>query len=118
MKVGFVSAGRMGRPMVARLVQGGHDVRALGRNAQKRADLERLGARVADDVAAVAAQADVVVVCVDLASAGGSVSSFTETTHDFVGKDVVVGRGIAAELGSDIGVLDGVIKAVDVADPV
>lgn len=266
MKVGFVGAGRMGRPMVARLVGAGHDVRALGRTAQKRADLEQLGARAAHDVAAVVAQAGVVVVCVfsddqvrevclgdglrntipagsvlvvhttvspmtmdaiaahsagvdvidaavsggphdvaagrltlfvggsndavrrlrpvlgcygdpvlhvgprgagqkvklvnnalfaghigllleavrlgerlgvpesallaalphgsatsrvlDLAAARGSVSSFTEITRDFVGKDVAVVRAVAAELGSDLGVLDGVIKAVDVAGQV
>jgi 3-hydroxyisobutyrate dehydrogenase-like beta-hydroxyacid dehydrogenase len=63
-KVGFIGAGRMGRPMVARLVTAGHDVRALGRTAQKRSDLEELGARVVSDVAGAGAQADVVVVCV------------------------------------------------------
>lgn len=45
MRVGFVGAGRMGRPMVARLVEGGHDVDAWGRSADKRRGLERLGAR-------------------------------------------------------------------------
>ena len=44
MKVGFVGAGRMGRPMVARLVEAGHDVIALGSTAEKRRELERLGA--------------------------------------------------------------------------
>jgi 3-hydroxyisobutyrate dehydrogenase-like beta-hydroxyacid dehydrogenase len=32
-KVGFIGAGRMGRPMVARLLAAGHDVRALARSA-------------------------------------------------------------------------------------
>ena len=34
-RVGFVGAGRMGGPMVSRLVESGHDVRALGRTDEK-----------------------------------------------------------------------------------
>ena len=64
MKVGFIGAGRMGRPMVARLVDAGHDVSALGRTADKRRELERLGAHAVDDVAEAGAHADVVVLCV------------------------------------------------------
>lgn len=64
MKIGFVGVGRMGRLMAARLVAAGHDVRALGRSAEKRRDIEELGAKAVADVAAVGAQADVVVVCV------------------------------------------------------
>ncbi len=64
MKVGFIGAGRMGRPMVARLVEAGHDVRVLGRTDEQRRDLERLGACAVSDVAEAGAQADVVLVCV------------------------------------------------------
>lgn len=64
MRVGFVGAGRMGRPMVARLIEAGHEVRALGRTHQRRAELERLGARAVGDAAEAGAGADVVVVCV------------------------------------------------------
>lgn len=64
MKVGFIGAGRMGRPMVARLVGAGHDVRALGRTAEKRADVGQLGAHAVSDVADAAEAADVVVLCV------------------------------------------------------
>jgi 3-hydroxyisobutyrate dehydrogenase-like beta-hydroxyacid dehydrogenase len=63
-KVGFIGAGRMGRPMVARLVEAGHDVSALGRTADKRRELERLGARAVNDVAEAGAHADAVVLCV------------------------------------------------------
>ncbi|MEU6753654.1 NAD(P)-binding domain-containing protein, partial [Spirillospora sp. NPDC046719] len=45
MRIGFVGAGRMGRPMVGRLVEAGHEVRALGRSAAARASLEAAGAR-------------------------------------------------------------------------
>ena len=43
MKVGFIGAGRMGRPMAARLVAAGHEVSAVGRTVDKRRDLEQLG---------------------------------------------------------------------------
>lgn len=64
MKIGFIGAGRMGAPMVRRLVEAGHEVRALGRTADKRAAVEKLGAQAVGDTAAVADSADLVVVCV------------------------------------------------------
>lgn len=64
MDVGFVGAGRMGAPMVRRLVAAGHRVQALGRTAEKRAAVEELGAHPVADTASVAQSADVVVVCV------------------------------------------------------
>ncbi len=48
----------------------------------------------------------------DIVAAGGSVASFIGTAGEFIGKDVAVVRSIAAELGSDLGVLDDVIDAV------
>jgi 2-hydroxy-3-oxopropionate reductase len=63
-KVGFVGAGRMGRPIVARLVQAGHNVAVLGRTAEKRAAAAQLGALAVAEAAHVADRADVVVVCV------------------------------------------------------
>jgi 2-hydroxy-3-oxopropionate reductase len=47
----------------------------------------------------------------DIVAAGGPIASFIETAGEFVGKDIAVIRGIATELGSDLGVLDGVIDA-------
>ena len=44
-RVGFVGTGRMGAPMVRRLVASGHTVRALGRNAEKRSAVSELGAQ-------------------------------------------------------------------------
>jgi 3-hydroxyisobutyrate dehydrogenase-like beta-hydroxyacid dehydrogenase len=63
-RVGFIGAGRMGRPMVSRLVEAGHDVWALGRTAEKRHDLDELGAHAVGDVAELGAWADIVAVCV------------------------------------------------------
>jgi 3-hydroxyisobutyrate dehydrogenase-like beta-hydroxyacid dehydrogenase len=63
MKVGFIGAGRMGRPMVARLVGAGHHVWALARTADQRRDLEQLGAAAVNEVAEAGAQAEVVVLC-------------------------------------------------------
>ncbi len=54
----------MGRPLVARLVAAGHDVRALGRTSEKRSGLERLGARAVRGATEAGAGADIVVLCV------------------------------------------------------
>lgn len=64
MRVGFVGAGRMGRPMVDRLVGDGHEVRVLGRTPQARDVLRDAGAVPVDEARAVADGADVVCVCV------------------------------------------------------
>ncbi|OBH29360.1 6-phosphogluconate dehydrogenase [Mycobacterium sp. E342] len=50
--------------MVARLVEAGHHVTALGRTPEKRSDLERLGARAVHDATEAGARADVVLLCV------------------------------------------------------
>lgn len=63
MRVGFIGAGRMGRPMVSRLLAAGHDVHALGRTAEKRRELEQLGAHVVAAATDAGAQADAVVLC-------------------------------------------------------
>jgi 2-hydroxy-3-oxopropionate reductase len=47
----------------------------------------------------------------DIVAARGSVASFIDTAGEFVGKDIAVVRGVAAELGTDLGVLDDVIDA-------
>ena len=54
----------MGRPMVARLVEAGHDVRVLGRSDEKRSAITGLGASAVDTTADVCAPAEVVVICV------------------------------------------------------
>jgi len=63
-RVGFVGAGRMGAPMVRRLVKAGHEVRVLGRTPEKAEAIKDLGARAVTNLAAVAEDAEVVVVCV------------------------------------------------------
>ena len=63
-QAGFVGTGRMGAPMVRRLVEAGHGVRAFGRTAEKRDAIAHLGAHAVSDAGAVAEGADVVVVCV------------------------------------------------------
>jgi 3-hydroxyisobutyrate dehydrogenase-like beta-hydroxyacid dehydrogenase len=54
----------MGRPMVGRLVDAGHRVRALGRSDGKRSAIAELGADAVDEIAAVCADAEAVAVCV------------------------------------------------------
>ena len=61
MKVGFIGAGRMGRPVVTRLVEAGHEVQVLGRTAEKRRELEQLAATAMSETAAAGAHADAVV---------------------------------------------------------
>ena len=63
-QVGFVGTGRMGAPMVRRLVEAGHQVRALGRSIEKRRAASELGAQPVTDLADVGPDADVVIVCV------------------------------------------------------
>jgi 3-hydroxyisobutyrate dehydrogenase len=64
MKVGFVGVGRMGAPMVHRLVDAGHEVRALGRTDERRAMIAELGAAPVSDLVTLADGADAVAVCV------------------------------------------------------
>jgi 3-hydroxyisobutyrate dehydrogenase-like beta-hydroxyacid dehydrogenase len=47
----------------------------------------------------------------DIVAAGGAVATFIDTAGEFIGKDIAAVRGIAAALGSDLGVLDDVIRA-------
>ena len=63
MRVGFVGAGRMGAPMVRRLAEAGHEVRALGRTEDKRRAIAELGATPVAGIAAVTDGAEAVVIC-------------------------------------------------------
>lgn len=62
--IGFVGAGRMGAPMVRRLVDNGHRVTVLGRTDDRCAAIRELGAHPVPRPADVADGADVVIVCV------------------------------------------------------
>ncbi|MGH3246190.1 MAG: NAD(P)-dependent oxidoreductase [Trebonia sp.] len=64
MKIGFIGPGRMGRPMLDRLVAAGHDVTVLVRRAQARAAAEAGGLPWAGTVAEAVRDADAVVVVV------------------------------------------------------
>ncbi|OBI35419.1 6-phosphogluconate dehydrogenase [Mycobacterium colombiense] len=50
--------------MMGRLVAAGHEVNALGRSAEKRSEVQQLGARAVNEAAEAGADADVVVLCV------------------------------------------------------
>jgi 3-hydroxyisobutyrate dehydrogenase-like beta-hydroxyacid dehydrogenase len=64
MRIGFIGTGRMGLPMVRRLVSAGHQVRALVRGDQARGDVTDAGAEAVADVSGLALDADIVIVCV------------------------------------------------------
>jgi 3-hydroxyisobutyrate dehydrogenase-like beta-hydroxyacid dehydrogenase len=64
MRLGFVGAGRMGRPMVDRLTGAGHEVRVLARSEQARKALDEAGAHPVASAAGAARDAEAVFVCV------------------------------------------------------
>lgn len=64
MRIGFIGAGRMGAPMVSRLVGTGHDVRAVGRTDEKRSAVAELGATAVATPTEALEAAEVVVICV------------------------------------------------------
>ncbi len=64
MRIGFVGAGRMGRPMVRRLVGAGYEVRVLARSEETRRALAAESADVVTQAADVAGGAAAVLVCV------------------------------------------------------
>ncbi|WP_082900087.1 NAD(P)-dependent oxidoreductase [Rhodococcus phenolicus] len=63
-RVGFIGAGRMGLPMVRRLAEAGHDVRALGRSSETRAALTDAGITAVTEAAEAGVGAEIVLVCV------------------------------------------------------
>ncbi|MHC9295667.1 NAD(P)-dependent oxidoreductase [Mycobacterium sp. LTG2003] len=64
MRIGFIGVGRMGSPMVQRLVAAGHDVHAVTRTDDKRAAAVELGAHPVAVPADAGRDADVAIVCV------------------------------------------------------
>jgi 3-hydroxyisobutyrate dehydrogenase len=63
-RIGFIGAGRMGRPVVDRLVAAGHDVRVLVRRPGAQAAPDQHAQRAADTIAATVRDADLVFVAV------------------------------------------------------
>lgn len=64
MRLGFVGAGRIGRPMVQRLIGAGHTVNVLARSDTAKAALEQDGATPVSSLAEVAVGAEAVLICV------------------------------------------------------
>jgi 3-hydroxyisobutyrate dehydrogenase-like beta-hydroxyacid dehydrogenase len=62
-RIGFVGAGQLGGPMVARLVAAGHDVTVHARRVEVRMELAAAGARAVDTLEAACADAEVFLVC-------------------------------------------------------
>lgn len=60
-RVGFIGLGRMGKPMASNLVRKGFDVSVLDIAAAPVAELEALGATKAADIAALVADAEIIV---------------------------------------------------------
>lgn len=64
MKLGFIGIGLMGRPMTLRLLAAGHQVTVWNRSRDKLALVLEKGAKAAESPAAVAREADIVMMCV------------------------------------------------------
>ncbi|MFI1464258.1 NAD(P)-dependent oxidoreductase [Nocardia carnea] len=64
MRIGFIGAGRMGVPMIRRLVAAGHSVRAVGRNPAAREAISAAGATTVGSAAEAGENAEAVVICV------------------------------------------------------
>ncbi|CAG0951896.1 2-hydroxy-3-oxopropionate reductase [Anaerolineales bacterium] len=60
MKIGFIGAGNMGRPMIRHLTGAGHAVKVFVRRKEMLSQIEALGAVGVESLAAAALQADVV----------------------------------------------------------
>src|SRR4051812_34042732 len=64
MKLGYIGLGVMGSRMAIRLVEAGHEVTVWNRNRAKAGPLVAKGARLAASPAALAREADIVMMCV------------------------------------------------------
>jgi len=64
MRLGFIGTGRMGHPMARKLIEAGHEVRALARSQDKHNPLAADGAHPVAAVPEVGEGADAVLVCV------------------------------------------------------
>jgi 3-hydroxyisobutyrate dehydrogenase-like beta-hydroxyacid dehydrogenase len=82
LRIGVIGTGEMGRPLVDRLLAAGHEVAAFARRPEVRDELASAGVEVVDDLVALAASRDIVVLYVysdeqvrDLALDGGMVEA-------------------------------------------
>ena len=63
LQIGFIGVGQMGRPMVDRLIGAGWQTKVFVRRADQRAELEAAGIAVADSAVALAADVDLLILC-------------------------------------------------------
>jgi 3-hydroxyisobutyrate dehydrogenase-like beta-hydroxyacid dehydrogenase len=63
-KIGFIGIGSMGQPMATRLIEAGHSLIIWNRTKSKTENLVSRGAKLADNPAGVASQADVIITMV------------------------------------------------------
>ena len=105
MRIGFIGLGRMGQGMATRLLGGSHDLLVYNRSAGKSADLEKAGAKVAADIAAVCKDRDLVISMV------ADDAALEETTLGKGGvREALPKTAVYAAMGTHSA---GAIKAVD-----
>jgi 3-hydroxyisobutyrate dehydrogenase len=100
-RVGFIGLGRQGAPIARRIVEAGFPVTLWARRAETLVPFACTPAKTAGSPAELAAAVDLACVCV-LAD----VAEFAAAVGEFIGKDLVVVRKVAADLGADLGVLN------------
>ena len=61
--IGFLGAGQLGEPMVLRLLGAGHEVLVYSRREDARHRLQERGAALADSIAGLASESDVLISC-------------------------------------------------------
>jgi 3-hydroxyisobutyrate dehydrogenase-like beta-hydroxyacid dehydrogenase len=61
--IGFIGAGQLGEPMVLRLLEAGHEVLVYARRPDVRDRVSAQGATLADSMAGLARQADILISC-------------------------------------------------------
>jgi len=113
--VGFVGAGKMGTPMVERLVAAGHRVVVHARRAEAREQLALLGAVAVADVGEAVEDADVVLACLfsdeQLAEAGPEIAR-AMPPGAVLASHVTGTAGTLSRLGADVpGWADRIVDA-------
>ncbi len=91
--IGFIGAGLMGRPMVSCLLAAGFDVIVWNRTAEKCEELVAQGADLADSIADLASDADIIMLCL----------SDTDAVHEVVfGVEGIAANGDTEQLLVDL----------------
>lgn len=100
MQIGVVGIGLMGHPIAHRLLSCGHQVVAYNRSPEKTSNLKDAGAKVAEDMAALLSECDIVLLTVT--DAGAIADLLFDTPQDLRGKTIVQMGTISPQQSQDL----------------